>query len=204
MDEVKVKKVSDNRFRNWTFILYPDECFKNWESVLQELKIECAVSPLHSPENEKKHYHVVIKGDKKTKEQIKESICAKLGEVVEIDGKKSIKGVAMPENVLNLRSNIRYLIHLDNPDKEQFEEKENAIKTFGGFDISRFFKEEKKVESSEKIRYIVGVIRNQKIGSMIELTNFLLDNERFDEVEYLASRSYFFNLLISDQRNKII
>ena len=161
------------RARNWTFILYPKECNGDYLKILENLCVPCCVSPLHTPENEKPHRHVLISGDKKTDQQILNEVCMSLGETVEIDGKPSIKGVTKPQRVVNLKSTVRYFLHLDNPKKQQFDEK--VLTDFGGFDSSKYLvsKAEKDSEKYLSIKDVIKIIKEQKIGSLLDLLDYL-------------------------------
>lgn len=105
-----------SRTRNYTTIVYPDSDStpEKWLDILSDHLVPAFVSPLHeddlNPTGEKKkpHYHVVIMFDSvKTIEQARE-ICKSIGGVG-CEAVKSIRGVA------------RYLCHLDNPEKAQYD-----------------------------------------------------------------------------------
>lgn len=107
------KKSIVRRYRNFATVVYPDSAPDNWLSILSDLHVPVAVSPLHdsdlNPTGEKKkpHYHVlfVFEGVK-TVEQVQELI-------------SQISGVGC-EVVQSLRGYARYLCHLDNPEKCQY------------------------------------------------------------------------------------
>lgn len=100
-------------FRNWTSILYPESCVQHWREILDDLHIMYAVSPLHEfdvdPDGElkKAHWHIVFIFDGKKSYQQMLEICHMIGAI-------------NPQNVLNLRTIMRYLVHLDNPEKHQY------------------------------------------------------------------------------------
>ena len=113
------------RTRNFTTIVYPESAPENWLEILQQLFVPALVSPLHDKdvnptgEQKKAHYHVVLMFDVvKTIEQVKK-VVAEFG------------GVGC-EKVNSLRGVARYLCHLDNPDKHQYNESE--INQFCGVD----------------------------------------------------------------------
>ena len=103
-----------NRTRNYATVLYPESAPNNWMSILEEQCAPAFISPLHdkdvdSENNPKKeHYHIMILFEGcKTKEQAKEIF-------------DSIGGVGV-EAVKNSRAYARYLCHLDNKDKFQYD-----------------------------------------------------------------------------------
>lgn len=107
----------DGRVRNWTTIVYPDSAPENWKEILSEFCVPCFVSPLHDKdvnptgELKKPHYHVVIMFEgKKSIAQVQEIFDA-------------INGVGCMV-VHSIRSIARYLCHLDNPDKFQYDTNE--------------------------------------------------------------------------------
>lgn len=101
------------RTRNFTTIVYPESAPENWQELLAEQFIPAFVSPLHDKdvnpggEAKKPHYHVMIMFDSvKTIEQAR-SVFNVIG------------GVGC-EVVNSLRGCSRYLCHLDNPEKAQY------------------------------------------------------------------------------------
>lgn len=101
------------RTRNFTTIVYPESAPDGWQELLAEQFIPAFISPLHDKdvnpggEAKKPHYHVMIMFDSvKTIEQAKSIF--------------SIIGGVGCEVVNSLRGCSRYLCHLDNPDKAQY------------------------------------------------------------------------------------
>lgn len=102
------------RTRNYATVVYPESAPPNWQETLAEFMVPAFISPLHdkdkNPQNEPKkpHYHVLIMFDSvKTAEQAKEVF-------------EAIGGVGC-ERVQSLRGYARYLCHLDNPEKHQYD-----------------------------------------------------------------------------------
>lgn len=113
------------RTRNFATIVYPESCPENWLEILGEHCIPAFVSPLHdcdfNPTDEKKkdHYHVMLMFDGvKTLEQAKEIT-------------DSIGGVGC-QKINSVRGYARYLCHLDNPEKAQYNVE--LVRCFGGAD----------------------------------------------------------------------
>lgn len=104
---------TDSRRRNFATVVYPESAPENWQTILQEQFIPAFISPLHDKdinptgEPKKPHYHVMLMFEgKKSKEQAKE-VFDKVG------------GVGV-EVVNSIRGYARYLCHLDNPEKAQY------------------------------------------------------------------------------------
>ncbi len=102
------------RTRNYATVVYPESAPYNWQRILEEHCVPAFISPLHNkdldPEGntKKEHHHVMIMFEGcKTKEQAKEIF-------------DSIGGVGV-ETVKNTRAYSRYLCHLDNAQKAQYD-----------------------------------------------------------------------------------
>lgn len=107
------------RTRNYATVVYPDSAPENWREILNSFMVPVFISPLHdkdiNPDGKPKkpHYHVLLMYEgPKTREQAHELF-------------KQINGVGC-EVVNSLRGYARYLCHLDNPEKHQYE-KEDVI-----------------------------------------------------------------------------
>lgn len=119
------ERKKDTRQRNWATVVYPESATQNWQTILSELVIPCLISPLHdedmNPTGEKKkeHYHVVFMFEgKKSREQIQEIV-------------NMIGGVGC-EPIQSMRGYARYLCHLDNPEKVQYNQ--DDVVQLGGAD----------------------------------------------------------------------
>lgn len=107
-------KSTDTRTRNFATVVYPESAPEDWKEILYGHCVPAFISPLHDKdinptgEPKKPHYHVIIMFDgKKTIEQATEIF-------------DSINGVGC-EKVKSIRGYARYLCHLDNPEKYQYE-----------------------------------------------------------------------------------
>lgn len=101
------------RTRNFATVVYKESAPENWREILEQEFVPAFISPYHdndinaNGESKKPHWHVLIMFDSvKTTEQAKE-VFNKIG------------GVGC-EKVNSLRGYARYLCHLDNPDKAQY------------------------------------------------------------------------------------
>lgn len=119
----------DNRARVWADVLYLDSLPENWQDMLIRMGL-VFVCILHdkdvNPDGtlKKPHYHLLLFFDgKKSFEQIKEIT--------------DILNAPNPQRVKNPKGMVRYLIHMDNPEKHQY--KREDIKCYGGADIEQYF-----------------------------------------------------------------
>ena len=118
-------KLGRTRTRNFATVVYPDSAPENWMELLGEQCVPAFVSPLHDKdinptgEPKKPHFHVILMFDNvKTREQAQE--------IFDV-----ISGVGC-ELVKSTRAYARYLCHLDNPEKAQYNP--DDVRQFGGAD----------------------------------------------------------------------
>lgn len=124
----KVSSKGSGRTRNYATLVYPDSAPENWMEIVSELHIPVLISPLHdkdvNPDGtlKKPHYHVLFMF-----ESVK-------------DWDTQVKpifdsfGAVGREIVNSSRGYARYLCHLDNPEKYQYDH--SLVKSFGGADYS--------------------------------------------------------------------
>ena len=104
---------SENRKRNWVFVVYPDSAPENWRDILSEQLVPGFIGPLHEHDldpdgNPKKpHWHVLLTfRGLKSFEQVKEIT--------------DLLNAPAPQACKDTRAYARYLCHLDNPEKAQY------------------------------------------------------------------------------------
>lgn len=157
-------KTKDSRARNWTFILYPTDgnppAPENWLEILDSLHIKTLVSPLHHAytegiqEERKDHYHIMIMFEgKKSYEQILE-ITQSLNATV-------------PQKVKDACSLARYFLHLDNPEKEQFENGKSELISLGGLDLTGVLE----INFSEKLAVLKEIMQMIDDNGITEYTH---------------------------------
>lgn len=162
------KKASASRFRNWATVVYPDSAPEGWATILAEAKVPIYISPLHNEdenpngEPKKPHFHVLIAYDgKKSAEQVQEFV-------------KSFGGVGL-ERVQSLRGYARYLCHLDNPEKAQYDTEQVAC--FGGADYAATIG--LPTDKYKAIREMMEFCRMNDITSYAELLDYA-SSEQYD------------------------
>lgn len=111
--------------RNWVTVLYPDSAKENWRDILRGWCCQAFVSPLHdrdaNPDGEQKkpHWHLLVMWDGPKAQSLMEKRFSELGGVG-----------CQPCN--SARGYARYLCHLDNPEKAQYNP--DSVEAFGGAD----------------------------------------------------------------------
>lgn len=111
------QKATDTRTRNFATVVYPESAPEDWKEILFSHCVPAFISPLHDKdvnptgEPKKPHYHVMLMFEgKKSVAQVEEIF-------------STIKGVGC-EVVKSVRGYARYLCHLDNPEKHQYDTSE--------------------------------------------------------------------------------
>ena len=188
-------KTKDNRIRNWSFILYPESAVENWRDKLDELHIEWVESPLHDKDlnadnqPKKPHWHILLMFDgMKSYEQILE-ICESIGATI-------------PQRVHSTKGLVRYMAHLDNPDKVQYDIAK--IIGHGGADVAQLLKPTTSARYT-LIKEMSDFVRVHDISYFDELLYYAMD-ERFDDwFPLLCDNSAFIMSAVikaAHQRNK--
>lgn len=114
--EKKNREKRKQRKDFWLFEFYPDSAPKNWKEIISSWLVDCLVSPLHDKdvnetgEPKKSHRHGILFFDSlKSFEQVQELIAPLNGPIP-----------IMPRG--SKRNCVRYLCHLNNPEKYQYNE----------------------------------------------------------------------------------
>lgn len=119
------------RTRNYVSVLYPESARPNWRDILSAECIKAFVSPLHdkdvNPDGEvkKPHYHVILAFNTLKTQVQAQAIFDKIGAVH-----------CQPVN--DLVGYCRYLVHMDNPEKYQYDP--TNVESFCGADYSEVIK----------------------------------------------------------------
>lgn len=113
MPKIATDQTKNLRNRNYATIVYPDSAPVNWMQILEDMHIPALISPIHdldvAPDGtlKKAHYHVLVMYESlKSLSQAEKCVTA-------------FGGVGT-ESINSLPAYGRYLIHLDNPDKAQY------------------------------------------------------------------------------------
>jgi hypothetical protein len=124
-DKKSTKKSPPPRSNYYATTVYLESVNPQWLQILEDTHIQTFVSPYHDKdinptgEPKKPHYHVLLMFDSlKSSNQAKEIF-------------DSINGVGV-EMVNSIRGYSRYLCHLDNPEKAQYEKED--VKCLSGAD----------------------------------------------------------------------
>ena len=183
----------NSRCRNWSVVIYEDSAPSNYIEILDELHIEWIESPWHdkdmnadgTPKKKHKHLGLCCSGVK-SYEQIVELV-------------KPLN-CPIPQRIHNLRAFTRYLVHLDNPEKAQYDIK--GVVAHGGLDVAELLR------PSSSLRYtLIGemlqYVKDNCIIEFQDLVDYAQTNMNDTWFPLLCDNSaYIVNLYITSQRNR--
>lgn len=191
---VKKSSTVDSRARSWTFVLYPESAPENWRSIIDDQHIQWVESPLHdkdiNPDGtpKKPHWHILLIFEgKKSYEQIKE-ITDKLN-------------APIPQKTASARGLVRYMVHMDNPEKFQYNVSE--IIGHGGADVSELLRPSS-TERYSMIREMISFVRENNIVEFQDLMDYAASQRFEDWFPMLCdSSSYVMSCYIKSSRNRL-
>lgn len=179
--------------RYFNFIVYEDSAPSDWVGILKRSHCMFAISPQHQPDDEcaKPHWHVIYYSGH--------------GPVTLAAAKATVpEGIAANGYIEPARSpqgSMRYLIHLDDPEKQQWPDGINAITVLNGFPLD-LTRELTRAEVRKVRAALLALIRE---NGVVEYADFIYGLERLGEpdmLDYACSHTIFFSKVIDSQRNK--
>lgn len=183
----------DTRTRNWTVVVYPESAPENWRNIFNTLHIEGVVSPLHdsdtngAEEEKKAHWHVLIMfGGVKSYQQVLEAI--------------QPLNCPAPQRVHSVKSLVRYFLHLDQPDKHQYNASD--LEVFGGVDIQELLRPSMS-ERYTMIADILDFIDNNELTEFTDLLRYARTDRREDWFPLLCdSSTYLISTYLKSRRHQ--
>lgn len=182
------------RVKNVTFVLYPENGFElaTLTDYINRTGYRAAISPLHSADEQdiKPHYHVVIALSSPR------DLSALSGEFGAVCSGKCTQLF----NVGSLSSITRYLTHMDNPEKEQFNENPRI---FNGYEYNRLIFKKMTEADVSNVVYLLSRYMQDGVTSFAELILQANANAQFEFVEYCISHSYAINAFITSYKKDV-
>ena len=170
-----IRMPTQKKFKNWNLLIYPENVSRETMlEVLLNLHIPVCISPLHTPDDKKPHYHVII--------QYPSPISSDyvLGLVGELRPPK-------PQPCLSVMGMWRYLQHLDSPEKQQFVGDQRTY--LSGFKVPE--------TEDDGLRICEEIVKISKTKNMNTVRSLILVDEVPNEVKRYAIRNpYLVNLLM--------
>lgn len=179
-----------SRTRTYVAIGYPESLKPDWVDMLVDTHVPTIISPLHNMDTnpdgtiKKEHHHIMLCFDSvKTKEQAQEVF-------------NSI-GATMCQAVQSIRGQARYLCHLDNQEKAQYDV--NDVICVNGADYISII--DLPSDKYNSIREMIQFVDEHKITMFCDLVRYaaesndtwyrsLCDNSSYMMKEYIKSKSY--------------
>lgn len=188
------QKNSTVKKRNWAFVLYPESAPSDWKEKLQLTGLPCVISPLHDKDLDptglpkKAHYHIILTYSGPTSYNVVKKFTDSLNQPI-------------PQALEQVRGYYRYLTHMDNPEKYQYESK--YIESINGFNIIDFVELTRSEVSNIKRRLQI-VIRERGFTEYSQLMDYCLDEGSFEEYDVASSNTLFFDRYVSSLRHKFL
>lgn len=179
--------------RYWACVCYPESLPLNWLEMLQETGLAIAISPLHDSDknpdmtSKKPHYHLLLCYDGPTTYNNVKNLCDSINATI-------------PIKIESPRGMYRYHIHLDNPEKCQYSDKDRILMngidpaSFNGLTQTEIFKI--KVE-------IVALIRQNKIYEYSNLIDYLKALNLNDFLSVAMNNTTFITAYLNSVRNSL-
>lgn len=158
------------RTRVFAIVVYADSAPDDWRERLVQEHVQALISPYHDQDvnpdgtQKKPHWHVLILFEGvKTEDQVNEMLDRVLGP----------NRVKVFENVQSTRGYARYLCHLDNPEKAQYDKAD--VEEICGADYEELIT----LASSNRARLkdIMAYVRTSGITYYHELMDYCMENE---------------------------
>lgn len=178
------------KHRYCTFLVYPESAPDGWWETLKATHGMYARS-LHDGDSEeqKTHYHVMYcHGNSTTDKALLSAIPA------------GIAANGHVEVCIHPRQYMRYLIHLDDPDKQQFPSGREHVECLNGFplDLSREYTQE---ERAQQRRDVMKLIRDYDIVEYSTLLDGLMDTGDEALFDYAFNHTIAIDKYICSRRN---
>lgn len=168
--------------RNWTGLIYPDDCKENWLSILDDAHVPYALSPLHDKDEnddgslKKAHHHIIVSFDGPTTEKVVQDLLDSLAK----------DHAPRVQIIRSIRSSYRYLTHKDNPEKYQYSE--SGIRFGGGFDLNDILTQTEIIEMQIEI---IEVINKYDFCEFEDLVNYFIATNNKDYLHICLNKSTY-------------
>lgn len=179
--------------RYWASVGYPESLPTDFLDKLRETGLQVAISPLHDKDlnpdgkEKKEHYHFIFAYEGPTTYTNVKSLCENFN-------------MTIPIKLESIRGMYRYHIHLDNPEKYQYDDRDRIL--LNGFD-SNMVNDLTKTEVNKYKKEILSFIVDNNILEYADLLTSLMDNDMTQMLDVASSHTMLFNTFITSRRNKL-
>jgi len=180
-----------SKTRNWATIVYPESAPENWREILEETHLPALISPLHDMDTDKNgelkkpHYHIVIIADGPLTQK-------RANEIIE-----PFSSTKSAEYIMSLKGYVRYLAHMDNPDKAQYDSKE--IIALNGADLDNLLK----VSTSDTYKAIGEIMmfcEDNHVHELSTLTKYARTHKS-EWFNIIVEKPYLFTVYLNSLRH---
>ena len=178
--------------RNWVTVGYPESLPTDWLEKIGELHVPTAISPLHDKDvdglgNPKKpHYHVIFSFDGPTTYNNVKNICDEIG-------------LVNPQECCSLRGTYRYHLHLDDPDKHQYDDRDRIL--LGGFDPASV----DSLTKTEVDKFIQEILNFIEDNNILEYRDLIFNLRDYPNMCLVAcTHTILFNTFSKSKRHKFL
>ena len=178
--------MADERKREFATLVYPDSAPEGWMETVDSWHVRAFISPLHTDDvnadgtPKKPHWHLMLlfDGKKNYETQVKPLF-------------DEVGGVGR-EKIVSPRGYIRYLCHLDNPEKAQYSP--NDVIAFGGAKYGDEVMSH--ADDVEQVRLMQDFICDNKIELLADFVNYCRHKNELWYQILTEKRTYFFDKYI--------
>lgn len=178
--------------RIWASVGYPESLPTDWKEKLIETGLQIAISPLHDKdidptgEAKKPHYHIIFNYEGPTTYNHVKELCDSLN-------------MTIPIKLESLRGMYRYHIHIDNPEKYQYDDRDRVL--LNGFDPKSV--DALTVTEIDKLTTeILAFIDDNDIYEYSDLLYEFRINDLVNMLNVAKSHTILFNTYIRSKRHK--
>ena len=185
-----MKKYQKSRI--WASVGYPESLPTDWKERLIDTGLQIAISPLHDKdidptgEIKKPHYHFIFNYEGPTTYEHMKEICDSLN-------------LTIPIKLESLRGMYRYHLHLDNPDKYQYDDRDRIL--LGGFDPRQV----DSLTATEVDKLTTEILAFIDDNDIIEYSDLLYQfriNDLVNMLNVAKNHTILFNTYIKSKRHK--
>lgn len=179
--------------RIWASVGYPESLPTDWKDKLIETGLQIAISPLHDKdinptgEAKKPHYHIIFNYEGPTTYNHVKELCDSLN-------------MTIPIKLESLRGMYRYHLHLDNPDKYQYDDRDRIL--LNGFDP----KSVDALTATEIDKITTEILAFIDDNDILEYSDLLYEfrvNDLVNMLNVAKSHTILFNTYIRSKRHKL-
>lgn len=185
-------KKTNKKGRNWAFVVYPDSLPENWQDIISETGLPMAFSPLHdhdvepTGEPKKPHFHVICYYENATTSRaVEENVTSRLNGTI-------------PIKLESMTGMYRYHIHLDNPEKYQYDDRNRTF--YNGFDVNKV-SSLTYTEIQKLLREIQNIIIDNDITEYSILLDLLLGCNNYNMWDVACNHTLLLNTYICSRRH---